>query len=130
MTLDQFLHSWSPAAVLGSFVVGWRLPTPLACWRAWQVYRSLKGAIPVNALQLIPAALTLGEDAIRLAQDLETGNKDAAVAAVADALPALAQVTGKPVETLQGLLTPARVGAAFELLEATQKIVAAVEASR
>lgn len=82
----------------------------------------------MNALQLIPAALTLGQDALKLTQALEGGNKAAAVAAVLDVLPVVADITGKPLATLQGLLTEETLGAAFDVGEALEKIVQAVEA--
>ena len=82
----------------------------------------------MNALQLIPVAITLGEDGLKLSQDLISGDKAAAVAAVLDALPAVSTATGKPLADLQALLTAERIGAAFDLLEAVEKIVAAIEA--
>ena len=81
----------------------------------------------MNALQLIPVALTLGKDAIALAQDIQSGDKAAACAAVADALPALAAASGKDLATLEALLSPERVAAAFELLAVVEKVIAAVE---
>jgi hypothetical protein len=82
----------------------------------------------MNVLTLIPAALTIGEDLVKLSTDLATANKADAVAAVLDALPAIASLTGKPLADLQAILTPENIGAAFEAEQAAAKIVVAVEA--
>jgi hypothetical protein len=89
----------------------------------------LKGAHhDMNALQLIPVALTLGEDALKLTQALEVGDKATAVAAVLEAIPLIAHLAGQDPAVLTAQLTPARVEAAFDFLVAIEKIVVAVEA--
>lgn len=130
------------AGAIQALAVGWLLPSPVkflarALVRytspttlilAFRTLRSLKGATPMNVLTLIPAALTIGEDLVKLSTDLSTGDKDAAVAAVVEALPSIAALTGMPLVELQAILTPANIGAAFEAEQAAQKIVVAVEA--
>jgi hypothetical protein len=81
----------------------------------------------MNILTLIPAALTIGEDLVKLSTDLAANDKEAAVAAVLEALPAIASLTGKPLGELEAILTAANIGAAFEAEQAAAKIVAAVE---
>jgi hypothetical protein len=83
-----------------------------------------KGATPMNALQLIPVAVSLGEDALKLTQGLESSNKDETVAAVVAAAPVLAELFNQP--ELTALLTAERVSAAFDFVIAGEKIVAAL----
>jgi hypothetical protein len=78
----------------------------------------------LNALQLIPVAVSLGEDALKLTQALEASNKDEAVAAVVAAAPVLAELFNQP--ELPALLTAERVSAAFDFVIAGEKIVAAL----
>lgn len=68
-----------------------------------------------NPLTLIPAALKLGEDGIKLYQDIGAHNKADAVAVTLDALPALATVTGEPLADLQAIITADRLGVAWTL---------------
>jgi hypothetical protein len=78
----------------------------------------------MNALQLIPVAVSLGEDALKLTQALESSNKDEAVAAVVAAAHVLAELFNQP--ELPALLTAERVSAAFYFVVAGEKIVAAL----
>lgn len=122
------LPDWLTTVATG--MVALHIPTP--SYRDWWAtavrLRTISKGFDMNALQLIPAALTLGEDAIKLAQDIQTGDRAGAVAAVQDALPAIAEFSGKPLADLQAKLTPERVGAAYDFLVAVEKVIAAVEA--
>lgn len=91
--------------------------------------RLLKGnnRTMLNALQLIPLAITGATDALKLTQAFEAGDKASAVAAVTDSIPLLAQLTGRPEADLAALLTPDALGAAFDACEAAEKIVVAIE---
>ena len=104
-------------AVLSSFVVGWHLPSPRALWTAFQTYRSLKGAFPMNAnpIALMTSALKLGEDAVKLYTDITQHDKAGAIAATLDALPAVATLTGEPLADLQAVVTADSLGDAWEL---------------
>ncbi len=83
----------------------------------------------MNPLQLIPLALQDLQDAEKLTAAFASNDKAAAVAAVTDALPTVALLTGRTVEQLAEILTPERLGYAFEVAEAAPKIIAAVESA-
>jgi hypothetical protein len=104
------------------------LLSPATCWRLAKTFLTLsklsKGAHTMNALQLIPVAVSLGEDALKLTQGLESSNKDETVAAVVAAAPVLAELFNQP--ELTALLTAERVAAAFDFVIAGDKIVAAL----
>lgn len=80
----------------------------------------------LNILAIATNAMNLTHDAMRLCADVNTGNIDDAVAAVQDALPALAAVTSTPLEEMQGLLTSERVKASLEVEQAVQHLVQAI----
>lgn len=83
----------------------------------------LKGLIEMNPLQLIPAALNVGTDAVKLFKDLQTSDKASAIADTLDALPALAAISGEPLGDLQALLTPERLAIAWDVEQEVVKIL-------
>lgn len=128
-TPNQFTQGF--LALLAPFVVGWHLPTPSACWTAFKVWRSTKG-FPMttsNPIALMGAALKLGQDGVRFYTDLTGKNKADAVAAVLDALPALATVTGEPLVDLQAVVTADALGYAWDLEQDLVGVLPALSAA-
>lgn len=132
MTAYQVLHDQAPAALLGAGAVLWHALLGFLTRGRALVGRALilKGLTTVqNPIALVTAALTLGSDAIKLYQDLSKHDKADAVAAVLDAVPALATVTGKPVADLQAIITPEAVGLAFDLEQDAARVLPLIEAA-
>lgn len=82
----------------------------------------------MNAFQIATVAITLGEDALKLFQDVRADNKDQAVADIVAAVPAIAEATDQDAANLAVLLTAQSVGAAFDFVFAAEKLVEAVNA--
>ena len=78
----------------------------------------------MNPLQLIEVAIKLGEDGIKLVQDIQSADKAGAVAAVLDVVPTIADITGKDLS----FLTAEALGAAWDVEQSLGRIIVAVEA--
>lgn len=126
------LHQSAETTLL-TFILGLHLSPPP--YRQWATnlaatYRLLKGlGVPMNPMTLIPAALTLGEDAVKIYQDLAGHDKAGAVAACLDTLPALATVFNKPVAELQAVVTAEDLGIAYDLEQDAVRVLPLIEAA-